>query len=181
MSDSRTMLRRAALRDAIPLIGLGLVAGGGTAFFFFARTLFDRVPRFSPHPRYDAGEVVGPLVLTMNGLEIAVAAAVLAVAWLRRKDAAVAPRANGALLIAAMAMLAISLVERLVFLPEIVSLRESLGRSGFDGEQLSPARRRFGMLHGIDNLAQLACVALAWIGLFLDRAAIARPLRADRL
>jgi uncharacterized protein DUF4149 len=165
-------MRWSSLRDALPLAGLALVAGGGTAFFVFARVLFDRVPGFSPHPRYDAGEVVGPLVYLVNGVEIAVGAVILLIALARRADPEVARGPNVALAILGAAILAVALAERFFLLPAVVEVRAQLGRSGFDGDAVSPERRHFGLLHGIDNLAQLAAVLLAWTGLFLERTCV---------
>ncbi|HKE00157.1 MAG TPA: DUF4149 domain-containing protein [Planctomycetota bacterium] len=166
--------RLARLGDALSLCGLAVVAGGGTAFFAFARVLFDRVPAFSEHPRFDAGEVVGPIVHAANATEIAVALLVLAVARLRRSSADVSPRANSTLVFVAAGLLAVALAERFFLLPQIVDLRARLGRGGFDAGVSSPERSRFGLLHGIDNLAQLAAVLLAYAGLLLERAATTR-------
>lgn len=158
--------------DAASLAGLALLAGGGTAFFLFARVLFDRVPAFSPHPAFDAGRVVGPIVEIANGTQIAVALLVLAVAHFRRNHPSVARGPNRALGAAAALILAIALAERFALLPAIVSIRESLGPSGFDGDAVSPERRRFGALHGVDMLAHLVGVLSAWTGLLLERASV---------
>src|SRR5258705_3872126 len=168
----RSALHR--LGDAASLLGLALVAGGGTAFFLFAHILFREAPDFTPHARFDAGRVVGPIVGIANGLEIAVAALVLFVAQMRRGAPEVFARPNGLVLLCATLLLAVAIAERFWLLPEIVSIREQLGRTGFDGDVVSPERKRFGMLHGIDMLAHALAVLLAWTSLLLERASVQR-------
>jgi uncharacterized protein DUF4149 len=153
------------------------VAGGGPMFFLCARTLFDRVPGFSEHPRYDAGEVVGPLVAIVNATVIGVSVFVFLCVVSRRGEPGISPRVNRAAALVGAAVLLLALADRLFLYPEIVGIRARLGRAGFDEGASSPDRQRFGMLHGIENAVQLACVLLAWAGLALETAL--RRTRAD--
>lgn len=162
------MARIQQLLDGASHAALALYAGGGTAFFLFARTLFDAMPAISQHPRYDAGAVVGPIVSVANVAEIAAGVLALGAAWSRRNSIGT-PRRNYAILAIAILLIGLALYERLGILPEIQTLRDAVGRAGFDGDAMSPERRRFGMLHGISNLCQLSGVALAWLALLLER------------
>ncbi|MBL8694008.1 MAG: hypothetical protein JNJ88_07910 [Planctomycetes bacterium] len=162
------MARIQKLLDGASHAALALYAGGGTAFFLFARTLFDAMPAISAHPRYDAGEVIGPIVSVANAAEISAGLLAFVAAWARRRSTAT-PRRNYAILAVALLLMALALFERLGILPEIQTLRVAVGRAGFDGDAMSPERRRFGMLHGISNLCQLTGVAFAWLALLLER------------
>ncbi|MBI3819772.1 MAG: hypothetical protein HY286_13840 [Planctomycetes bacterium] len=159
------------LRDACLLIQLVLIAGGGVAFFVFARMLFDRTGAFSPHPRYDAGEIVGPLVGILNFVHNVFGLTMLMAIVARSFEPGIQRKPNQWLAYVAFAILIISVVERFLLIPGIVDLRAQIGREGFDGDVVTDQRRKFGMLHGIDSLVHVAIVLLAWAGIFLDRAA----------
>lgn len=165
----RTLLSR--LRDYCLLIQLVLLAGGGVVFFVFARLLFDRVGIFSPHPRFDAGEIVGPFVGLANFVHNVFGLTMLMAVLGRSFEPGIHKKPNQWLAICVFMILTISVAERFFIIPEIAGLRERIGREGFDGEPLSPERKQFGMLHGIDTLMHMTIVVLAWAGIFLDRAA----------
>jgi hypothetical protein len=157
------------LRDAAIMAQFALMAGGGAAFFLFARVLFDRVPGFSPHPRFDAGEVVAPVVYLSNMAQIVFSITIVLGTLARQFEPGVSLKTNRWVGAVALCILAIALVERIYLIPEIAGLRAAVGRSGFDDGVTSPGRARFGMLHGIQNATQLAAVLAAWTGLFLER------------
>jgi hypothetical protein len=152
------------------LYAFALLAGGGTAFFLFARTLFDAMPRLAEHPRYAAGEVVGPIVNVWNWLELGLGAWIAAAAWVRRGEPGTRRAVNGAVLAIGAILVVVAAADRLFLLPRVVEIRAALGPSGFDGDASSPQRQEFGKLHGIENAIQLVNVVLCWIGLALERA-----------
>ena len=147
------------------------MAGGGAAFVVFAQILFDRVAAFSPHPRFDAGEIIGPIVAIANGTQLAVGGAIAFFAFARRSEYGVKTRVNRWVAYLAAVIAVVAVLDRLVLMPQILALREAIGRSGFDGDPSSPERQRFGLLHGVENLAQLVCVLSAFAGLLLERGA----------
>lgn len=171
----QTWIRK--IRDACIVVQLALIAGGGVAFFVIARLLFDRVHLFSEHPRFDAGEVVGPFVGMANFVHNVFGLTILMAALARGLEPTVYKKPNRWLAIVAFLILLISVAERFLLIPQMIELRQSIGRAGFDGDSLSPERKQFGMYHGIDSVVHIAIVALAWIGLFLDRAATRGDVR----
>ncbi|MFN0206356.1 MAG: DUF4149 domain-containing protein [Planctomycetota bacterium] len=159
-----------SLRDAAITAEFVLIAGGGTAFFVFARVLFNRVPGFSDHPRFDAGEIVGPLIYISNFVNLIFGVTILFATLARQTELNISQKVNRAVGAVSLLILLIALIERFYLIPEITNLRTAVGRSGFDDGVTSPERSRFGMLHGINNLTQMATVILAWAGIFLERA-----------
>lgn len=127
------------------------------------------MPRLAEHPRYAAGEVVGPIVNVWNWLELVLGAWIATAAWLRRNEPGTRRAVNSAILAIGAFLVLVAAADRLFLLPQVVEIRAALGPAGFDGDASSPQRQEFGKLHGIENAIQLVNVVLCWIGLVLER------------
>lgn len=158
------------IRDQVVLAQFALLAGGGLSFFLFARVLFDRLPAISANARYDAGAIVGPIIQIGNMIQNISGLTILMAALARNLEPGTPRRINRFVVIAGFLILLISTLERIFLIPRIQELRTLLGPGGFADGATSPERKEFGMLHGFENLAQIAVVGLAAAGVFLERA-----------
>lgn len=130
------------------------------------------MPTLHEHPRFAAGEIVGPIVATSHVVYGVSGTLVAVLALARQRQRECRSRSNLWMALVGAFLAIAALADRALLFPRIAALRAALGPAGFDGGASSPERSEFGRLHGIENAVQLAIVLAAWGALAL---AGARP------